>query len=84
MNANGKRVHSFLTFASITLYGQVELRQPDVEKLPDLYPPASFDIVLFHSDPAFFAQLEKLEMAVRDKFPYYLTARSWHLIAHKR
>jgi S-adenosylmethionine-dependent methyltransferase len=36
------------------------------------------------SDPAFFAQLEQLEMAIRDKYPFYLIARFWHVIAEKR
>ena len=35
------------------------------------------------SDPIFFAQLEALELAVRDKYPYYLLARFYHLIARK-
>lgn len=35
------------------------------------------------SDPAFFAQLEALELVVRDKYPYYLLARFYHLIARK-
>jgi len=35
------------------------------------------------TDPAFFAQLEALEMAVRDKVPFKLIARFWHLIADK-
>jgi S-adenosylmethionine-dependent methyltransferase len=35
------------------------------------------------SDPAFFAQLEKLELAMSDKLPYYLLARSFHLVAQK-
>ncbi|MCE7982081.1 MAG: hypothetical protein DYG89_12875 [Caldilinea sp. CFX5] len=36
------------------------------------------------TDPAFFAQLEALEMAVRDKHPFKLIARFWHLIARKQ
>lgn len=35
------------------------------------------------SDPAFFAKMEKLELAMSDKFPYYLAARSFHLVAQK-
>lgn len=35
------------------------------------------------TDPAFFTQLEQLEMAVRDQYPFKLIARFWHLIAEK-
>lgn len=35
------------------------------------------------TDPVFFSQLEALEMAVRDKVPFKLIARFWHLIADK-
>ena len=34
-------------------------------------------------DPAFFACLERLELALTDRFPYYLLARFFHLIALK-
>lgn len=34
-------------------------------------------------DPQKFAEIEKLELAMRDKFPYYLVARSFHLVAQK-
>ncbi len=34
-------------------------------------------------DPAFFADLERLELAMSNKFPYYLVARFFHLIAQK-
>ncbi|MEZ4866774.1 MAG: methyltransferase domain-containing protein [Caldilineaceae bacterium] len=36
------------------------------------------------ADPQFFAQLETLELAVRDQYPFYLIARFWHLLAQKR
>jgi len=35
------------------------------------------------SDPAFFAQLERLEYAMTDKYPYYLLARYFQVIARK-
>lgn len=35
------------------------------------------------SDPAFFERLVQLEMALRDRYPYYLLARFYHLIARK-
>jgi S-adenosylmethionine-dependent methyltransferase len=35
------------------------------------------------SDPRFFAELEKLEYAMSDKFPYYLVARFFHVVAQK-
>ncbi len=35
------------------------------------------------TDPQFFAEMEKLEYAMSDKFPYYLVARSFHIIAQK-
>jgi len=35
------------------------------------------------SDPVFFADLLKLELALSDKFPYYLSARAFHLVAQK-
>lgn len=35
------------------------------------------------ADPIFFAQLEQLEMALRDQYPFKLIARFWHLIAVK-
>jgi S-adenosylmethionine-dependent methyltransferase len=35
------------------------------------------------SDPTFFAELEKLEYAMSDKFPYYLVARFFHIVAQK-
>ncbi len=34
-------------------------------------------------DPAFFAEMEKLELALCDKFPYYLLARSFQIVAQK-
>ena len=34
-------------------------------------------------DPLFFAEMEKLELAMCDKFPYYLVARSFHIVAQK-
>lgn len=36
------------------------------------------------ADPAFFAQLEQLELAMSDKYPYYLLARFFQLIACKQ
>ena len=35
------------------------------------------------SDPAFFARLERLELALTDRYPYYLLARFFQLIARK-
>jgi S-adenosylmethionine-dependent methyltransferase len=35
------------------------------------------------NDPVFFAEIEKLEYAMSDKFPYYLVARSFHIVAQK-
>jgi S-adenosylmethionine-dependent methyltransferase len=35
------------------------------------------------TDPESFAKLEQLEMAVRDKYPYNMIARFWHLIARR-
>lgn len=35
------------------------------------------------ADPAFFADLERLEIAVSGRHPYYLTARMFHIIARK-
>jgi S-adenosylmethionine-dependent methyltransferase len=35
------------------------------------------------SDPKIFEEIEKLEYAMSDKYPYYLIARSFHLIAEK-
>jgi S-adenosylmethionine-dependent methyltransferase len=35
------------------------------------------------SDPEIFSQIERLELAMSDKFPYYLVARSFHLVAQK-
>ncbi len=35
------------------------------------------------NDPAFFAQLERLEYALRDKYPYNLLARYCQVIAQK-
>jgi S-adenosylmethionine-dependent methyltransferase len=32
-------------------------------------------------DPAFFSQLERLECAMTDRYPYYLLARHFHLVA---
>ena len=34
-------------------------------------------------DPAFFAELERLELAMSDRMPYLLTARFFHLIARR-
>lgn len=34
-------------------------------------------------DPTFFADIERLEYAMSDKFPYYLLGRFFHLIAQK-
>jgi S-adenosylmethionine-dependent methyltransferase len=34
-------------------------------------------------DPSFFMNLQKLEMAMSDKYPYYLLARSFQIIAQK-
>jgi S-adenosylmethionine-dependent methyltransferase len=34
-------------------------------------------------DPEFYAELEKLELAMSGKFPYYLLARFFHLVAQK-
>ena len=34
-------------------------------------------------DPNFYQQLERLELALSDKYPYYLLARFYHLIAQK-
>ncbi len=36
------------------------------------------------ADPTFFAQLEQLELAMSDKYPYYLLARFFQLIARKQ
>jgi len=36
------------------------------------------------SDPAFFAALERLERAMTDKYPYYLLARFFHIVAQRR
>ena len=36
------------------------------------------------SDPAFFARLEKLELALSDQYPYYLIARFFQLIGQKK
>ncbi len=35
------------------------------------------------TEPEFFAQLEKLEMTLRNKYPYYLLARIYQLIVQK-
>ena len=35
-------------------------------------------------DPAFFARLERLEFALTDRYPYYLLARFFQLIASKK
>jgi len=35
------------------------------------------------SDPTFFAQLERLEYALSDKYPYYLLARYFQVIGRK-
>jgi S-adenosylmethionine-dependent methyltransferase len=35
------------------------------------------------SDPAFFARLERLELALTDRYPYYLLARFFQIIARK-
>lgn len=35
------------------------------------------------SDPAFFDQLERLELALSDRYPYFLIARSCQIIARK-
>jgi S-adenosylmethionine-dependent methyltransferase len=34
-------------------------------------------------DPAFFAELERLELALSDRMPYLLTARFFHLVARR-
>ena len=34
-------------------------------------------------DPNFAAEMEKLELALSDKFPYYLIARFFHIVAQK-
>ena len=34
-------------------------------------------------DPAFFAELERLELAMADRMPYLLTARFFHLVARR-
>jgi len=36
------------------------------------------------ADPAFFARLERLELALTDRYPYYLLARFFQLIARKK
>jgi len=41
-----------------------------------------FDNNLKH-DPAFFARLERLELAMTDRYPYYLLARFFQIIARK-
>lgn len=35
------------------------------------------------SDPAFFAELERLELVMADRMPYLLTARFFHLVARR-
>jgi S-adenosylmethionine-dependent methyltransferase len=35
------------------------------------------------SDPAFFARLERIELALTDRYPYYLLARFFQIIARK-
>jgi SAM-dependent methyltransferase len=35
------------------------------------------------SDPSFFAELERLELAMADRMPYLLTARFFHLVARR-
>jgi S-adenosylmethionine-dependent methyltransferase len=35
-------------------------------------------------EPSFFLNLQKLEMALSDKYPYYLLARSFQIIAQKK
>ncbi len=35
-------------------------------------------------DPTFFAQLEQLELALTDRYPYYLVARFFQVVARKR
>ncbi|HLW01336.1 MAG TPA: methyltransferase domain-containing protein [Ktedonobacterales bacterium] len=36
------------------------------------------------ADPSFFAELEQLELAMSDKYPYYLLARFFQLLARKQ
>ncbi|MCI0712676.1 MAG: methyltransferase domain-containing protein [Chloroflexi bacterium] len=35
-------------------------------------------------DPEFYQKLERLELAMSDKYPYYLTARFFQIITHRR
>ncbi|MBZ0288878.1 MAG: methyltransferase domain-containing protein [Anaerolineae bacterium] len=35
-------------------------------------------------DPAFYAELERLEIAMSDRYPYYLLARIFQIVAQKR
>lgn len=34
-------------------------------------------------DPSFFSELERLELAMSDRYPYYLLARLFQIIARK-
>ena len=35
------------------------------------------------TDPEFYAQLERLEIALSDRYPYYLAARYFQVVARK-
>ncbi|HRW10320.1 MAG TPA: methyltransferase domain-containing protein [Caldilineaceae bacterium] len=55
------------------------VKQYGVRSLMDYMP----NNALKHKE-AFYNELERLELAVRDQYPYYLFARFYHLIARKR
>lgn len=63
--------------ASLAELGMSEIVRYGVRCVTDLLPPDEAD------DPAFLADLERLELALSDRMPHLLTARYYHLIARR-
>jgi S-adenosylmethionine-dependent methyltransferase len=64
--------------ASLTLLGVDEVVRYGVRCVSDLVSSPDCE------DPAFLADLERLELALSNRMPHLLTARYYHLIARQR
>jgi S-adenosylmethionine-dependent methyltransferase len=63
--------------ASLAELGVDEVVRYGVRCVSDLVPPADAE------DPAFLADLERLELALSDRMPHLLTARYYHLVGRR-
>jgi S-adenosylmethionine-dependent methyltransferase len=87
---DAKMIHSKVFEAPMTAYSAEDLRAPlqkagcsaagqyGIRCVNDYIPNNEIK-----SDPNFMAAMEKLELALSDKFPYYLIARFFHIVAQK-